>query len=127
MTETYELIVIGGGSIGLSTAYHASKRHLKTLVIERYGYFNNNGSSAGASRQFRVQYAQAYMAELALASQGYWDALQLHTFEPLIGGVGSVWFGDPSLSSQEGASKRPSPGFTQRRRTASPADPRRRR
>ena len=102
MTDKYDLIVIGGGSIGLSTAYHAGKRHLKTLVIERFGYLNDSGSSAGASRQYRVQYAQTYMSELALAAQGYWDELQRHTFEPLIGGVGSVWFGDPSLSSQEG-------------------------
>ena len=105
MAKEYDLIVVGGGAIGLSTAYHAGRKGLKTLVIERFGYFNNDGSSAGASRQFRVQYSQQYMSELALVAKSYWDALQLHTFESLIGGVGSVWFGDPSLSSQEGGIK----------------------
>jgi glycine/D-amino acid oxidase-like deaminating enzyme len=102
MTDKYDLIVIGGGSIGLSTAYHASRRKLKTLVIERFGYFNNIGSSAGASRQYRVQYSEKYLSELALAAQNYWADLQLRTFDQLIGVVGSVWFGDPSLASQEG-------------------------
>lgn len=105
MTQQYDLIVIGGGSIGLSTAYHASKRNQKTLVIERFGFFNNSGSSAGASRQYRIQYSQKYMAELALAAESYWGELQLRTFDSLVGQVGSVWFGDPSLSSQEGGIK----------------------
>lgn len=98
----YDLIVIGGGSIGLSTAYHATKRGLRTLVLERFGFFNDDGSSAGASRQFRLQYAQQYMAELCLASQAYWADLQSHTDSTLIGLNGSVWFGDPSAESQEG-------------------------
>jgi glycine/D-amino acid oxidase-like deaminating enzyme len=98
----YDLIVVGGGAIGLSTAYHAARRKLKTLVIEQYGYFNDAGSSAGASRQFRVQYAQEYMAELCIASQSFWADLQNHTKATLIGLNGSVWFGDPTVSSQEG-------------------------
>lgn len=102
MADKYDLIVIGGGSIGLSTAYHASRRRLKTLVIEQYGYFNNIGSSAGASRQYRVQYSEKYLSELALAAQNYWADLQLRTLDTLIGVVGSLWFGDPSLASQEG-------------------------
>jgi glycine/D-amino acid oxidase-like deaminating enzyme len=28
---TYDLIIIGGGAIGLSTAYHAGKRGMRTL------------------------------------------------------------------------------------------------
>ncbi len=102
MSTEYELIVIGGGSMGLSTAYHAALRGTKTLVIEQYGYFNNLGSSAGASRQFRLQYAQQYMSELAIASQTYWANLQRQTKTTLIGQDGSLWFGDPAVSSQEG-------------------------
>jgi glycine/D-amino acid oxidase-like deaminating enzyme len=98
----YALVVIGGGPIGLSTAYHASKRGLRTLVIEKFGYFNDDGSSAGASRQFRLQYQQRYMSELVIAAQDYWADLQLHATRPLIQQVGSLWFGDPALSSQEG-------------------------
>ena len=100
--KPYDLIVVGGGPVGLSTAFHAVSRGWRTLVIEQFGFLNDQGSSAGASRQFRLQYSQLYMAELAIAAQTYWADLQRRTLEPLIGTVGSVWFGDPSLSSQEG-------------------------
>lgn len=98
----YDLVVVGGGPMGLATAYQASLRGLKTLVLEQYNFLNNEGSSAGASRQFRLQYAQQYMAELAIASQSYWSQLQLYTQETLVQHSGSLWFGDPKLSSQEG-------------------------
>lgn len=100
--QQYDVIVIGGGPIGLSTAYQAALRGKKTLVLEQFGFFNNQGSSAGNSRQFRLQYAQQYMAELCISSQTFWAQLQNHTQETLIGGNGSLWFGDPKLSSQEG-------------------------
>ena len=100
--KSYDLIIIGGGSMGLSTAWNASKRGLKTLVIEQFGFFNNLGSSAGASRQFRLQYAQQYMAELAISAQSFWAELQNLTRDVLVTQCGSVWFGDPALSSQEG-------------------------
>jgi glycine/D-amino acid oxidase-like deaminating enzyme len=32
----YDVIVIGGGPIGLSTAYHLSKRNTRTLVLEQF-------------------------------------------------------------------------------------------
>jgi glycine/D-amino acid oxidase-like deaminating enzyme len=98
----YDLIVIGGGAAGLSTAYHAGRQGLSTLVLERFGVLNDSGSSAGASRQFRLQYAQQYMAELSLASQSLWADLQGYTQKTLIRQCGSLWFGDPALNSQEG-------------------------
>ncbi len=98
----YDVIVIGGGPMGLATAAELSKTDKSTLLIEQYNFINEKGSSAGMSRQFRVQYAQKYMAELAVESIRYWDALQETTNDELIGKVGSLWFGDPALSSQEG-------------------------
>lgn len=100
--KQYDVIVIGGGPMGLATAAELSKTDKSTLLIEQYNFINQKGSSAGMSRQFRVQYAQKYMAELAVESIRYWDALQETTNDELIGKVGSLWFGDPALSSQEG-------------------------
>lgn len=101
--QHYDLIVIGGGPLGLSTAFHGAKRGLKTLVLEQYSFFNNMGSSAGNSRQFRLQYDQQYMAELSIASLTFWAQLQSYTQETLVARNGSLWFGDRQLSSEEGA------------------------
>ena len=60
----YDVIVIGGGPIGLSTAYHLSKRNTRTLVLEQFTFFNQLGSSAGVSRQFRMPYPEEYMVKL---------------------------------------------------------------
>ncbi|KZN55470.1 FAD-dependent oxidoreductase [Pseudoalteromonas luteoviolacea] len=98
----YDLIVIGGGPIGLSTAYHGAKQGLKTLVIEKFSYFNNLGSSAGYSRQFRLQYEQDYMSQLCLSSQPFWHDLQRSTSVPLVGKQGSLWFGQNISGTQEG-------------------------
>lgn len=101
--ENYDIIVIGGGPMGLAAAAELShsKQH-RTIVIEQFNFINQKGSSAGLSRQFRIQYAQKYMAELVLDSIPYWNKLQATTEDKLIDPVGSLWFGDPALSSQEG-------------------------
>ncbi|AOT08308.1 FAD-dependent oxidoreductase [Pseudoalteromonas luteoviolacea] len=99
---SYDLIVIGGGPIGLSTAYHGAKEGLKILVIEKFSYFNNLGSSAGYSRQFRLQYEQDYMSQLSLSSQPFWCHLQRYTDVPLVGSEGSLWFGQNISGTQEG-------------------------
>ena len=35
MIETFDAIVVGGGSVGVPSAYHLAKRGLKTLVLDR--------------------------------------------------------------------------------------------
>ena len=84
MSKNFDVIVIGGGSIGLSTAYHLSKRGAKSLVLERFKFLNQTGSSAGVSRQFRIPYPEAYMVKLVLQSEPYWAELQSHTSKKLL-------------------------------------------
>ncbi|WMJ71896.1 FAD-dependent oxidoreductase [Cytophagaceae bacterium ABcell3] len=102
VSNKYDVTIVGGGAMGLSTAYHLASTGKKVLVLEKYGFNNQNGSSAGDSRQFRLQYAQKYMSQLALDSVKYWDDLQKHSNEQLIDKTGSLWFGSPDISSQEG-------------------------
>ncbi len=98
----YDVIVIGGGPIGLSTAYHLSKRNTKTLVLEQFTFFNQLGSSASVSRQFRIPYPEEYMVKLVKQSIPFWDELQSLTPTLLRDKVGTLWFGDPAVHSTEG-------------------------
>ncbi|KQV37886.1 FAD-dependent oxidoreductase [Massilia sp. Root335] len=100
--NNFDVIVIGGGPLGLSSAYHLSKRKVRTLVLEQFTYINQLGSSAGVSRQFRIPYPDAYMVKLVKQSMPYWDELQALTPVPLRDKVGTLWFGDPAVQSTEG-------------------------
>lgn len=58
MSKTYDAIVIGGGVIGCSIAYHLSKRQKKVLLLEK-GSVGERASSAaagmlGAQMEFKV-------------------------------------------------------------------------
>lgn len=101
-SPVYDVIVIGGGPMGLATAYYNSKRGASTLVLEQFTFMNQQGSSAGVSRQYRIPYPDEYMVQMALDAQPYWDELQTKTDKPLLTKVGTLWFGDPTVQSTEG-------------------------
>ena len=98
----FDVIVIGGGPSGLSTAYHLSKRNARALVLEQFTFFNQLGSSAGVSRQFRIPYPEEYMVKMVKQSEPFWDELQSLTPVLLRDKVGTLWFGDPTVHSTEG-------------------------
>lgn len=105
--SNYDLIIVGGGAMGLATAYYALPEVSSILVVDRFGYSDPsadrlNSNSAGATRQFRVQYSEEYMATMALNTMPLWTELQTHTTDTLVSDVGSVWFGDADASSSEG-------------------------
>ena len=41
----YDIIVIGGGPMGLASAYNCAKAGKSVLVLERFNFFNQSGSS----------------------------------------------------------------------------------
>ncbi|MBS9427684.1 FAD-dependent oxidoreductase [Photorhabdus akhurstii] len=110
MAKIYELIVIGGGLIGLSTAYnatsffggHTTLNGKDVLVLEQSSFFNQLSSSAEASRQFRFQYDDDFMTQMVIDSTPEWKRLQKQTVTELISYVGSLWFGDPTIPTTEG-------------------------
>ena len=105
MTEcVYDVIIVGGGPIGLSAAYQcAVKRGKKIAVIEQFKFGNRHGSSPGFSRQWRTSYAEYSFSALASMTSPLWDQLMYELKDnTLLNRTGVLWFGDSSVHNSEG-------------------------
>ena len=74
--DTFDVVVIGGGPVGLAAAYAAARMDKKVAIVERFTFRNQNGSSAGKTRQFREMYSEEYLAKLATLSEPFWRELE---------------------------------------------------
>lgn len=100
--RSVDVVVIGGGPVGLVAAVTASERGLSTVVLERHDFHGSHGSSGGAERQWRLQYAESDLSALTLTAQRAWRELESRARRRLVYETGSLWFGDTSQSSSEG-------------------------
>lgn len=99
MKNNYDVAVIGGGPIGLASAYHCAKAGKSVLLLERFNFFNQSGSSNDLVRMFRTMYTQDFMANLAFDSIQIWKELESDAGQSLIWMSGLLNFGDPNYQS----------------------------
>ncbi|CAM3092013.1 FAD-dependent oxidoreductase [Corallococcus sp. ZKHCc1 1396] len=102
MNGSFDIIVIGGGSIGLAAAHYAAREGKRVLVLERFDYFNDKGASSGVERQFRIQYNEKEISQLVLDSIPLWEELQSEYSVELLKTVGCLWFGNSKVTGAEG-------------------------
>jgi sarcosine oxidase len=95
MPETAEVIVVGGGLMGLATAYHLARDGHRVMLLEARTIGNVEGSSHGPSRIIRLTYQSEDYIELARASLALWNALGEEAGEPLLLQCGGLDFGPP--------------------------------
>ena len=69
MTDTYDVIIIGGGIAGVSTAFHLSRRGCRVAVLERK--FVAAGATGRSSGLVRMHYDLEAESRLAWASFQY--------------------------------------------------------
>ncbi|MBB5897840.1 FAD-dependent oxidoreductase [Kutzneria kofuensis] len=100
--EFFDLTVVGGGPVGLAAAGAAAARGLSVLVVERFDFHGGHGSSGGAERQWRLQYAETDLSALTLHARTAWRDLAARTRRRVVHETGSLWFGDTTQSSSEG-------------------------
>jgi sarcosine oxidase/L-pipecolate oxidase len=74
-----DLLVIGGGVMGLFTAYHASQRFGRVGVLERGRIGDPATASYGRSRSFRKDYLDPTYARLASKAIDLWTAFEAET------------------------------------------------
>lgn len=53
-SEVYDVLVVGGGPVGLATAYEVAKTNKNVIVLEQNNFFNQAGSSGDLARMFRT-------------------------------------------------------------------------
>jgi sarcosine oxidase len=93
---SFDVIVIGIGSMGSSACYHLAQRGHKVLGIEQFDISHEYGSHAGQSRIIRKAYFENsdYVPLLNRAYEN-WKALEEETNTQLYYRTGLVYFGNP--------------------------------
>ncbi|GER34394.1 N-methyl-L-tryptophan oxidase [Striga asiatica] len=71
--RAFDVIVIGAGVMGSSTAYQTSARGLTTLLLEQFDFLHHRGSSHGESRTIRATYPEDYYPPMVLESARLWE------------------------------------------------------
>ena len=96
MTADTDVIIIGGGPMGLAAAYNIARRGHRVHVLERFNLFNQSGSSNDLVRMYRTMYTEDFMADLAFESLKVWQDLEQDAGESLRWMTGLLNFGDPN-------------------------------
>ena len=71
-----DLLVIGGGVMGLFTAYHASGAGFRVGVLERGRIGDPTTASFGRTRSYRKDYLDPVYARLAEDAMTLWSAVR---------------------------------------------------
>lgn len=96
--QHYDVAILGGGTIGLSSAYYSAAAGKKTILFEQDAFYNDKGSSDGYSRMFRIMYSEATMAMLAESSFALWHEIEDDTGVELLKRNGLLFYGLSSAS-----------------------------
>eukprot|EP00026_Physarum_polycephalum_P010352 Phypoly_transcript_10513.p1 GENE.Phypoly_transcript_10513~~Phypoly_transcript_10513.p1 ORF type:complete len:413 (+),score=75.14 Phypoly_transcript_10513:45-1283(+) len=91
----YDVIIIGGGIHGTSTAYALAKRGKKVLLLEQFDVNHEYGSSHGDGRIVRYTYPETVYIELAKLGYPLWSEIQERSGVKLMHTTGGVLMGPP--------------------------------
>jgi len=94
--KTYDVIVIGVGSMGSSTCYHLAKNGIKVLGLDQFGIPNEWSSHTGQSRIIRKAYFE-HSDYVPLLERAYhnWHELEKESGEQVYYQTGLLYAGKP--------------------------------
>jgi len=91
-----EVIVLGGGTIGLASAWALARRGARVTVLERFGHVHAQGSHGGHTRIIRESYHEgAGYVPIVREAGRLWNELSERTGEQLLVRTGMVEIGAP--------------------------------
>lgn len=82
--DRQDLIIIGGGIMGLFTAYAASHFTHRITILEKLTIGNQQAASFSYTRSIRNDYLDPLYARLAYEARTLWQDVQRHAEEPFI-------------------------------------------
>src|SRR5438067_13859089 len=82
--DTQDLVIIGGGVMGLFTAYAAAPFSNKITILERSRVGDKKTASFGYTRSIRNDYLDPSYARLAYEARTLWLELERKAAEPFI-------------------------------------------
>lgn len=94
MRRDADVIVVGAGMAGLSTARVLAARGVDTVVLERFTVGHARGGSGGPTRIYRIAYEFPRYVRMAQVALDRWRALEEAAGEPLMVTTGGVDLGD---------------------------------
>ena len=93
-----DLVVIGGGVMGLFTAYHAAERPARVVVLERGRIGDPMTASYGRTRSFRSDYLDETYARLAQEAIRLWGDFERQTGSNVLVRCGCLNIGKRSVT-----------------------------
>ncbi|WP_426754928.1 FAD-dependent oxidoreductase [Myxococcus sp. Y35] len=102
--DTYDVVVVGAGAIGLSAAYWCSKAGKNVLLLDQFDIDNDYFSSKGESRFFRVMYSDPLLSLLAQSAYPLWRELEDDSgLTGILNDTSLLFFGPPNgVNTPEG-------------------------
>jgi sarcosine oxidase len=97
--QTFDLIVVGAGVTGASTAYHAARTGKRVLLLEQFRVGHHLGSSHGPSRILRLAYTSVDYVRLSQAAYAEWREVEDEAEESLFARTGGLDFATAGTQS----------------------------
>jgi sarcosine oxidase len=100
----FDVIVLGGGTMGTAAAWALGKRGLRTLVLEQFRHVHDLGSHGGETRVIRHAYAESpeYVPLVRRADQ-LWQELEATTGEQVLVRCGGLELAAPGFAHARAA------------------------